>query len=42
MVSGWHHQGEYQTTIYVVTGALRMEFGPGGSNIVEPGPGDVV
>jgi uncharacterized RmlC-like cupin family protein len=42
MVSGWHHHGEYQTTIYVLTGALRMEFRPGGSNIVEAGPGDFV
>jgi mannose-6-phosphate isomerase-like protein (cupin superfamily) len=42
MVSGWHHHGGYQTTIYVLTGALRMEFGPGGSNIVEAGPGDFV
>jgi uncharacterized RmlC-like cupin family protein len=40
MVSGWHHHGEYETTIYVLTGALRMEFGPGGSNTVEAGPGD--
>jgi uncharacterized RmlC-like cupin family protein len=22
MVSGWHHHGEYETTIYVLTGAL--------------------
>ena len=42
MVSGWHHHGEYETTIYVLTGALRMEFGPGGSSTVEAGPGDFV
>jgi uncharacterized RmlC-like cupin family protein len=42
MVSGWHHHGEYETVIYVLTGLLRMEFGPGGSNIVEAGPGDFV
>jgi uncharacterized RmlC-like cupin family protein len=42
MVSGWHHHGEYETTIYVLTGALLMEFGPGGSSIVEAGPGDFV
>ena len=40
MVSGWHHHGEYETTIYVLTGALLMEFGPGGSSTVEAGPGD--
>jgi uncharacterized RmlC-like cupin family protein len=42
MRSGWHHHGEYETTIYVLTGALRMEFGPDGSTIVEAGPGDFV
>jgi uncharacterized RmlC-like cupin family protein len=40
MVSGWHHHGEYETTIYVVSGALRMEFGPGGADVLEAGPGD--
>jgi uncharacterized RmlC-like cupin family protein len=40
MQSGWHHHGEYETTIYVLTGALRMEFGPGGSTTVAAGPGD--
>ena len=42
MMSGWHHHGEYETVIYVLTGSLRMEFGPSGSNIVEAGPGDFV
>ena len=42
MVSGWHHHGEYETTIYVLTGALLMEFGPGGLSRVEAGPGDFV
>ena len=42
MVSGWHHHGEYETTIYVLTGSLRMEFGPDGSNTLEAGPGDFV
>ena len=42
MVSGWHHHGEYETTIYVLTGALRMEFGPDGLITIEAGPGDVV
>jgi uncharacterized RmlC-like cupin family protein len=42
MVSGWHHHGEYETTIYVLTGALRMECGPAGFSTVEAGPGDFV
>jgi uncharacterized RmlC-like cupin family protein len=42
MVSGWHHHGQYETTIYVLTGTLRMESGPDGSDTVEAGPGDFV
>ena len=42
MVSGWHHHGDHETTIYVLTGALLMEFGRGGSRTVEAGPGDFV
>ena len=40
MVSGWHHHGDYESTIYVLSGALRMEFGPGGSEVLQAGPGD--
>jgi uncharacterized RmlC-like cupin family protein len=40
MVSGWHHHGDYETTIYVLSGALRMEFGPGGSDVLEASSGD--
>jgi uncharacterized RmlC-like cupin family protein len=42
MVSGWHHHGEHETTIYVLSGALRLEFGPGGADAVQAGPGDFV
>ena len=42
MVSGWHHHGDYETTIYVLTGSLRMEFGPDGSTTLEAAPGDFV
>ena len=40
MTSVWHHHGDYQTAIYVVAGSLRMEFGPGGTGVVEAEPGD--
>jgi uncharacterized RmlC-like cupin family protein len=40
VVSGWHHHGEYESVIYVLSGALRMESGRGGSTVVEAGPGD--
>ena len=42
MVSGWHHHGEYESSIYVVSGALRMEFGPGGRDVLEAADGDFV
>ena len=41
-VSGWHHHGEWESVIYVLTGALRMEFGPDGADTVDAGPGDFV
>ncbi len=37
--SGWHHHGEHETSLYVVEGALRLEFGPGGSEQVDAGAG---
>lgn len=40
MTSGWHHHGTYETSIYVLTGALRMEFGAGGSEVLDAAPGD--
>lgn len=40
MTSQWHHHADYETSIYVLSGALRMESGPGGSQVDEAGPGD--
>jgi uncharacterized RmlC-like cupin family protein len=42
MVSGWHHHGGYESSIFVMTGALVMEFGPEGTERLEAGPGDFV
>jgi uncharacterized RmlC-like cupin family protein len=42
MTSGWHHHGDYETAIYVLSGELRMESGTGGADITEAGPGDFV
>jgi len=38
--SGWHHHGDYETSIYVVSGRLTMQSGPGGSEVVEAHAGD--
>jgi uncharacterized RmlC-like cupin family protein len=40
--SGWHHHGDYETSIYVVSGSLKMECGPGGHHTVTALPGDFV
>lgn len=40
MTSGWHHHGDHESTIYVLSGKMRMEFGPGGAEVLEAGPGD--
>ena len=40
--SGWHHHGEHETSLYVVTGLMRLEFGPGGRSVVDAGPGEFV
>lgn len=39
-LSGWHHHGDHDTAVYVLEGRIRMEFGSGGSQVVEAGPGD--
>jgi uncharacterized RmlC-like cupin family protein len=40
IASGWHHHGAFESVIFVVTGALVMEFGPDGSETLEARPGD--
>lgn len=37
--SGWHHHGDHETSLYVVEGSMRLEFGPGGAKSVDAGPG---
>ena len=39
-VSGWHHHGEHVTSLYVVAGRMRLDFGSGGAESVLAGPGD--
>jgi uncharacterized RmlC-like cupin family protein len=38
--SGWHHHGAHETSIFVVEGRFRLEFGPGGGDALEAGAGD--
>jgi uncharacterized RmlC-like cupin family protein len=39
-VSGWHHHGDHESTIYVLSGRIRIECGPGGATVLDGGPGD--
>jgi uncharacterized RmlC-like cupin family protein len=40
--SGWHHHGAHETSIYIVRGRMRVEFGAGGAESVEAGAGEFV
>ena len=40
-VSGWHHHDRNETSLYVVSGVLRLEF-EGGDGYVDAHPGDFV
>jgi len=42
MVSGWHHHGANETVFYVVSGTVRMESGPGGTEVTEAHANDFV
>jgi len=38
--STWHVHPGHDTFAFAITGRLRIEFGPGGSETAEAGPGD--
>ena len=40
-VSGWHHHDRNESSLYVVSGVLRLEF-EGGEGYLDAGPGDFV
>jgi uncharacterized RmlC-like cupin family protein len=40
--TGWHHHGDYATYGYITSGAMTVEFGPGGRELVEIGEGDFI
>jgi uncharacterized RmlC-like cupin family protein len=39
-MSGWHHHGEHTTYGQVISGSVRVEFGPNGSETLEGHAGD--
>lgn len=40
MASAWHHHGDFETSIYVLSGRLHMESGAGGKSVVDAEAGD--
>jgi uncharacterized RmlC-like cupin family protein len=40
--SAWHHHGDHETIAYVLGGAIRFEFGPGGTEAIVARTGDFV
>ena len=39
VMSGWHHHGEHATYGRVISGSVKVEFGPGGKETLEAGEG---
>jgi uncharacterized RmlC-like cupin family protein len=40
--SAWHHHGDHESVIYVVSGGLRLESGAGGEDVVDAVPGEFI
>ena len=40
--SGWHHHGAYESVIHVLRGVLRLEYGPGGREVIEAAAGETI
>lgn len=40
--TGWHHHGGYATYAYITAGGMTVEYGRGGHDLVNVGPGDFV
>jgi len=40
--SSWHHHGAHDSVIYVVSGQVQLECGPGGKTMLRARPGDCI
>jgi uncharacterized RmlC-like cupin family protein len=40
--SGWHHHGEHESSLYVVSGRMRLQFGPGGESVLDAEAGSFI
>ena len=39
-LSAWHHHGNHEVYGFILSGAERFEYGPGGEEAIVVGPGD--
>jgi uncharacterized RmlC-like cupin family protein len=42
LAGGWHHHGDRDTYVYVVSGTLTIDYGPGGRDQVRAAAGDLI
>jgi uncharacterized RmlC-like cupin family protein len=42
LAGGWHHHGDRDTYVYVVSGTLTIDYGPGGRDHVQAAAGDLI
>jgi uncharacterized RmlC-like cupin family protein len=40
--SSWHHHGDHESVIFVVSGRVQLEYGPGGANVFHARTGDYI
>jgi uncharacterized RmlC-like cupin family protein len=40
--TSWHHHGQNETSLYVISGTVQVGFGPAGSQVCQCGPGDFI
>jgi len=41
VASGWHHHGDRDTYVFLISGSIEIEYGPGGRERITPSAGDV-
>lgn len=41
VASGWHHHGDRDTYIFMISGSIAIEYGAGGRDRITPEAGDV-
>ncbi len=42
LAGGWHHHGDRDSYVYVLSGAVTIDYGPGGRESVYAAAGDMI